>query len=140
MKSSDYFLMGVDLKKDNDILHNAYNDSKGLTAEFNLNILERINKELGGDFKISEFAHHASYNISKGRIEMHLRSLSNQVVNIASLGLCLKLFQNELIHTENSHKFSISEIESIFEKTGFDIIQIWFDTKKYFGLILAKKF
>ena len=71
---------------------------------------------------------------------MHLRSLSNQVVNIASLGLCLKLFQNELIHTENSHKFSISEIESIFEKTGFDIIQIWFDTKKYFGLILAKKF
>jgi len=140
MKSSDFFLIGLDLKKNNDVLLKAYNDTKGLTAKFNLNILERINRELGANFEISQFEHKALYNKSKGRIEMYLRSLVNQTVILPKSDLNLKFFENELIHTENSHKFTISEIDTMFRKIGLDVVQIWFDTKKYFGLILAKKF
>ena len=140
MKPSDYFLLGLDLKKDNTILTNAYNDSEGLTEKFNLNILERINNELNADFQISQFTHQASYNESKGRIEMYLRSLSDQTVTIPKAGISIQLSENELIHTENSHKFTMSQIDSMFEEVGLDIVQRWFDTKEYFGLILAKKF
>ena len=140
MKSTDYFLVGLDMEKDSDILFKAYNDTKGLTAKFNLNVLERINKELDADFKISKFAHKAHYNELKGRIEMYLRSLSDQTVTIPKAGISIQLSENELIHTENSHKFTMSQIDSMFEEVGLDIVQIWFDTKKYFGLILAKKF
>ena len=140
MKSTDYFLIGLDMEKDSDILFKAYNDTKGLTAKFNLNVLKRINNELDADFRISKFAHKAYYNESKGRIEMYLRSLSNQTVNITKAGISIQLSENELIHTENSHKFTISQIDSMFDKVGLDIVQIWFDTRKYFGLILAKKF
>ena len=140
MKPTDYFLIGLDMKKDNDILFRAYNDTKGLTAKFNLNVLERINKELGADFKISKFAHKAYYNESKGRIEMYLRALSDHTVIIPKADISIQLSENELIHTENSHKFTISQINSMFEEVGLDIVQIWFDTNKYFGLILAKKF
>ena len=140
MKPTDYFLIGLDMKKDNDILFRAYNDTKGLTAKFNLNVLERINKELGADFKISKFAHKAYYNESKGRIEMYLRALSDHTVIIPKADISIQLSENELIHTENSHKFTISQIDSMFEEVGLDIVQIWFDTNKYFGLILAKKF
>ena len=137
---SDYFLIGLDLKKDNKILYKAYNDSKGITAQFNFNVLKRINRELGGDFQISNFAHEAHYNNSENRIEMYLRSLKEQVVNIPKANTYLKISENELIHTENSHKFSISQLESLFEKIGFNILQIWLDPKKYFGIFLVKKF
>ena len=140
MKSSDYFLIGLDMEKDSDVLFKAYNDTKDLTAKFNLNVLERINKELDADFKVSQFAHMAYYNESKRRIEMYLRSLSDQTVTIPKAGISIQLAENELIHTENSHKFTMSQIDSMFEEVGLDIVQIWFDTKKYFGLILAKKF
>jgi dimethylhistidine N-methyltransferase len=140
MKSSDYFLIGLDMEKNNDVLLKAYNDTKGLTAKFNLNVLERINKELDADFKLSQFAHKAYYNESKGRIEMYLHSLSDQTVTIPKAGISIQLAENELIHTENSHKFTVSQIYSMFEEVGLDIVQIWFDTKKYFGLILTKKF
>jgi uncharacterized SAM-dependent methyltransferase len=132
--------MGLDLRKDHVVLTNAYNDSKGLTAEFNLNILERINRELDADFQISQFAHMAYYNESKGRIEMYLRSLLDQTVTIPKADISIHLAENELIHTENSHKFTMSQIDSMFEEVGLDMVQMWFDTKKYFGLILAKKF
>jgi len=140
MKSTDYFLVGLDMEKDSDILFKAYNDTKGLTAKFNLNVLERINKELDADFKISQFAHKAYYNQSKRRIEMYLRSLSDQTITIPKADVSIRLAENELIHTENSHKFTISRIDSTFEEAGLDIVQMWFDTKKYFGLFLAKKF
>ncbi len=140
MKSSDYFLIGLDLKKDSNVLFNAYNDKKGLTAQFNLNVLERINRELDGNFEISQFVHKAYFNESKGRIEMYLCSQSNQTVVIPKASLSLKLFKNELIHTENSYKFTISQIDTMFEKADLDIIQLWFDAKKYFVLILAKRF
>ena len=72
--------------------------------------------------------------------DRYLRALSDQTVTIPKAGISIQLSENELIHTENSHKFTISQIDSMFEEVGLDIVQIWFDTKKYFGLILGKKF
>ena len=139
MKSDDLFLIGLDLKKDSSVLHNAYNDTQNTTAKFNLNVLKRINEELGGNFKLENFEHHAVYNEEKGRIEMYLRSLSEQSVKIQKSDLSITLSQDELIHTENSHKFSINQIESSLENSNFEKLEIWFDSRKYFALVLAKK-
>ena len=139
MKSDDLFLIGLDLKKDQQVLHNAYNDSQKITAKFNLNVLKRINDELDADFNLENFEHHAIYNEDKGRIEMHLRSLSEQYITIPKSDLSITLAKDELIHTENSHKFSISQIELILQKSNFKKIEMWFDSRNYFALILAKK-
>ena len=139
MKSDDLFLIGLDLKKDSSVLHKAYNDTQNTTAKFNLNVLKRINEELGGNFKLENFEHHAVYNEEKGRIEMYLRSLSEQSVKIQKSDLSITLSQDELIHTENSHKFSINQIESSLENSNFEKLEIWFDSRKYFALVLAKK-
>lgn len=139
MKTHDFFLIGLDLSKDHKILHNAYNDSKGITAKFNLNILERINRELHANFDVSKFEHYAFYNEDESRIEMHLRSLSNQTVQIPKANISIKLTKDELIHTENSYKFSVSQIESMLNDSDFDINEIWFDARQYFALVLAKK-
>ena len=85
MKPNDLFLIGLDLKKDQQILYNAYNDSQKTTAKFNLNILKRINDELGADFNLENFEHHAIYDEEKGRIEMYLRSLSEQYITIPKI-------------------------------------------------------
>ena len=139
MKDSDLFLIGFDLKKDPVTLHNAYNDSKGVTARFNLNVLHRINCELGADFDLTKFAHYAHYNESCSRIEMYLKSLSSQTVTIPESNLSIDLTKDELIHTENSYKFSIFQIESLFEKSGIKINKIWYDSRKYFALVLGQK-
>ena len=139
MKPDDLFLIGLDLKKDPKILHDAYNDTQNITAKFNLNILKRINEELGGDFLLHNFEHHAIYDEQKSRIEMYLRSLSNQTVKIPKADLSISLYKDELIHTENSHKFSISQIELLLRDSNFKKLEIWFDSRKYFALILAKK-
>ena len=139
MKSNDLFLIGLDLKKDQEILHNAYNDSQNITAKFNLNILKRINAELGANFNLEKFEHHAIYNEEKGRVEMYLRSLSEQSVIVQKSELSLTLSKDELIHTENSHKFSIKQIESLLQDTNFEKLEIWLDSRKYFALVLAKK-
>jgi uncharacterized SAM-dependent methyltransferase len=139
MKSEDLFLIGLDLKKDSNILHNAYNDAQNTTAKFNLNVLKRINSELGGNFNLENFEHHAVYNDEKGRIEMYLRSLSEQYITIEKSGFSINLSKDELIHTENSHKFSISQIESSLRDSNFEKLEIWFDSRNYFALVLAKK-
>jgi len=139
MKSDDLFLIGLDLKKDHEILHNAYNDSQNTTAKFNLNVLKRINKELGADFDLENFEHHAVYDEQKGRIEMYLRSLSEQSVTIPKSDLSITLSKDELIHTENSHKFSTLEIESLLKESNFEKLEMWFDSRKYFALVLTKK-
>ena len=139
MKSNDLFLMGLDLKKNTNILYNAYNDTQNTTAKFNLNVLKRINNELGGNFKLENFEHHAVYNEEKGRIEMYLRSLSEQSIKIPKSDLSLTLSKNELIHTENSHKFTINQIESSLKDSNFEKLEMWFDSKNYFTLVLAKK-
>jgi L-histidine Nalpha-methyltransferase len=140
MKPDDLFLIGLDLKKDPKVLHDAYNDNQNITAKFNLNILKRINEELDGNFLLDGFEHHAIYDEKKSRVEMYLRSLSNQNVKISKADLDISLSKDELIHTENSHKFSISQIESILKESNFEKLEIWFDSQKYFSLVLAKIF
>ena len=139
MKDDDLFLVGLDLVKDRNVLEHAYNDSHGITAQFNLNVLSRINLELNSNFNIDKFAHHAVYSEAENRVEIYLRSLENQTVNITKAGIALKIKQNELIHTENSHKYTIPKIKDIFSSTGFRIRDIWFDEKQYFCLILLSK-
>ena len=139
MKKDDLFLIGLDLAKDKTVLDRAYNDSQGVTAKFNLNVLSRINSELDSNFNINRFVHHAIYNESQNRVEIYLCSLENQIVNIPKARIMLQIKQDELIHTENSYKYTIPEIKEILAITGFRIKDIWYDEKQYFCLVLLSK-
>ncbi len=139
MKSGDLFLIGLDLVKDSSVLESAYNDSEGVTAQFNLNVLSRINDELDADFDLKNFSHYAIYNEKKQRVEMYLKSLVNQSVIVSKSNLLLNLEKNELIHTEHSHKFTLSQISELLDSTGFQIKQTWLDDNKHFSLTLASK-
>jgi len=139
MKNNDLFFIGLDLVKDKVVLENAYDDSKGITANFNLNVLSRINEELNANFDLSHFAHYSLYNEKEQRIEMYLRSLEDQKVEIKKANLQLNIEKDELIHTEHSHKYSISQIKNIMHKAGFEIEKIWHDTNKPYALFLASK-
>ena len=139
MNSGDLFLIGLDLVKDKHILESAYDDSKGITAKFNLNVLSRINDELDADFNINNFSHYSMYNETDQRIEMNLKSSVSQSVIIAKSNLSLNFNQDELIHTEYSHKYSLPQIEKLLNDVGFTIKNIWLDDKKYFSLTLVSK-
>lgn len=139
MKDSDYFLIGLDLVKEKEILENAYDDTKGITAKFNLNVLSRINEELDGNFDLDNFSHHAIFNESEQRIEMYLKSSSNHSVTIPKSNLKIDFQEDELIHTEHSHKYTIPQIEKMLENAGFDINRIWQDEKRHYALILCSK-
>jgi dimethylhistidine N-methyltransferase len=125
-------LVGVDLKKDPQILHDAYNDSEGVTAAFNLNLLERINRELSGDFDLARFEHIAFYDEAAGRIEMHLESLSDQAVRIG--GRSVVFAKGERIHTENSHKYGIEEFQALAHDAGFTPARVWTDEDELFSV------
>ena len=125
-------LVGVDLKKDANVLHAAYNDAKGVTAAFNLNLLRRINRELGGDFDLRRFAHYAFYNPGPGRIEMHLVSLARQTVDVGAHRFAFDA--GESIHTENSYKYSIAEFRDLAAKAGFKGAKVWTDRRGLFSL------
>jgi dimethylhistidine N-methyltransferase len=125
-------LIGTDLKKDANMLHAAYNDSRGVTAAFNLNLLARINRELGGDFDLRSFAHYAFYNAPCGRIEMHLVSLKRQNVRIGAQRFGFE--RGESIHTENSHKYSSAGFRALAENAGFAQARCWSDRKGLFAL------
>lgn len=139
MKPGDLFLIGLDLVKDSQILESAYDDSQGVTAQFNLNVLSRINNELDADFDLNNFSHHSIYNKEDQRIEMYLKSLVNQSVIISKCNLSLNLEKNELIHTEYSHKYTIEQIKTLLESTGFKINHTWLDDKSLFSLTLVSK-
>ena len=139
MKSGDLFLIGLDLVKDKQILESAYDDSQGVTAEFNLNILSRINAELDADFNLKNFSHLAIYNEEKQRIEMYLKSLVNQSVIVSKSDLLLNLEKDELILTEHSHKYTLSQIHELLDSARFEIKRTWLDDKKHFSLTLASK-
>lgn len=139
MKSGDLFLIGLDLVKDSHILESAYNDAQGVTAEFNLNVLSRINDELDADFNLNNFSHHSIYNSGDQRIEMYLKSRVRQSVIISKSNLLLNLEKNELIHTEHSHKYTVEQIRALLESTGFKINHMWLDDKNYFSLTLVSK-
>jgi dimethylhistidine N-methyltransferase len=125
-------LVGVDLKKDANVLHAAYNDAKGVTAAFNLNLLARINRELGADFRLRRFRHYAFYNATLGRIEMHLVSLLPQTVNVGRYRFTFEA--GESIHTENSYKYSIDGFRALTQSTGFRGAKAWLDPKGMFSL------
>ena len=139
MKRGDLFLIGLDLVKNKKILESAYNDSEGITARFNLNLLSRINNELDADFDLKNFSHHAIYNEEDQRIEMYLKSLVNQSVVVSKSNLLLKLKKDELIHTEHSHKFRPEQIHEILDSVGFEVKQTWLDANQHFSLTLVSK-
>jgi len=140
MKKNDLFFIGLDLVKDKKVLEKAYDDSEGVTATFNLNLLSRINYELNADFDLSRFVHHAIYNEKKQRIEMYLRSLEKQTVEIKKANLLIDIEKDELIHTEHSHKYSIPQIKDILFRAGFKLENIWQNSNKPYALILASKY
>lgn len=130
-------LIGVDLKKDSAILEAAYNDSKGVTAGFNKNMLVRLNRELDADFNLEQFDHQAFYNEEKGRIEMHLVSVQNQTVHISGKSIPFK--KGETIHTENSYKYSPDDFKMLVSD-WFEVEKIWTDDDDLFSLqYLVKK-
>jgi len=131
------FVLGIDLKKDTRRLEAAYNDRKGVTAAFNLNLLARINRELNGSFDLSAFRHKAVFNATEGRIEMHLESLSDQRVEVD--GRSISFAAGETIHTENSYKYSTDEITARARDAGWHMEQVWTDAHALFAVCLLKR-
>jgi len=125
-------IVGADLIKGAEILNAAYNDAAGVTAKFNLNLLVRINRELGGTFKLDTFEHHAFYNRERNRVEMHLASLKRQKVKVA--GDTIDFRAGETIHTENSYKYSVETLGALARGVGWIPTAVWTDAKKYFSI------
>ena len=123
MIDEDYLLVGFDMVKDKSVLHHAYNDKAGYTAQFNINVLKRINKELNGNFDTNEFEHIAFFNEAESRIEMHLVSKINQLVYIAELNEIFRFKIDETIHTENSYKFTDHMITNLADYSGLECTQ-----------------
>ncbi|MEE8619815.1 MAG: L-histidine N(alpha)-methyltransferase [Dehalococcoidia bacterium] len=130
--SDGALLTGVDLKKDPAVLHDAYNDSEGVTAAFNLNLLERINRELGCDFQLDAFEHYAFYNPRESRVEMHLISQKNQAVHVD--GETISFTRGESIWTESSYKYDLDEFEQIAAVAGFRVERVWVDERRWFSV------
>ncbi|MDB6121712.1 MAG: hypothetical protein JWQ71_705 [Pedosphaera sp.] len=127
-------LLGIDLKKDSGVLNSAYNDARGVTAEFNLNLLARVNGELGADFDISCFRHYAFYNEEMGRIEMHLISRKPQVVSIADEEFSFE--RGESILTEHSYKYTLDEFRERAARAGVHVARRWVDENRWFSVQL----
>jgi L-histidine Nalpha-methyltransferase len=134
------FLLGVDLKKPESVLVPAYDDALGVTAAFNLNLLVRINRELGGEFDLGAFRHKAIYNPREGRMEMHLESRRAQTVAIRSLETEVQFAEGETIHTESSYKFDREQISALAADTGFEVRKTWTDSEERFAsnLLVAR--
>jgi dimethylhistidine N-methyltransferase len=130
------FIVGIDLVKDPNVLTAAYNDSGGVTAAFNLNLLERINRELGGDFNCANFRHRAFYNQDQRRIEMHLVSLARQRAHVCAKSIELR--RGETIHTENSYKYDVDLFMSRARASGWASVATWLDSRSYFAVIALK--
>lgn len=132
LKDGDNVMVGFDLKKDIELLLDAYNDSKGITAEFNINLLRRINNELGGEFDTNKFRFFCTYDVFSGAMESYLVSLKKQVVYIDKIGLSFSFEPWEPIHTEYSYKYLVSDIETLAVETGFLVEEHLFDSKRFF--------
>lgn len=125
-------LIGIDLKKDPALLHAAYNDSQGITAQFNLNLLRRINRELEGTFALANFRHQAFYDSVRGRVEMHLVSRVAHEVRVG--GERIRFRAGESIHTENSYKYSLAEFQEVARKAGYAPRAYWMDPRALFSV------
>jgi dimethylhistidine N-methyltransferase len=136
MDSSDRLLLGTDLDKDPAILEAAYDDAQGVTARFNLNLLVRINRELGGRFDLDRFEHRARYRDDLRRVEMHLVSRLEQEVAIPGAGLTAHFTEGESIHTEYSHKYTPEILRSLADRSGFQEEAAWTDPDRLFRVQL----
>jgi dimethylhistidine N-methyltransferase len=126
-------LVGMDLKKDRSVLESAYNDREGVTAAFNLNLLARINRELGADFDLTAFRHGAVYNEELGRIEMYLISMRDQAVHLG--GATFLFHGKEAICTEHSYKYDLEEFRLLARSAGFELEQTWTDNRRRFAVV-----
>ena len=129
-------IVGVDLIKDEAVLNAAYDDAAGVTAQFNLNVLRRMNRELGGDFDLASFHHRAFYNAADRRIEMHLESLKAQTIRVA--GRNFSFAEGETIHTENSYKYTVDSFRALAEAAGWRPVAVWTDENDYFAVHALK--
>lgn len=136
LSPGDALLLGADLKKDEAELVAAYDDAAGVTAAFNLNVLNRINRELDGGFDLRRFHHRAVYNRELGRVEMHLVSRVEQTVPIRGLDLEVHFAEGETIHTESSHKYDAEQLAALARETGFELTRTWRDEARRFSLNL----
>jgi L-histidine Nalpha-methyltransferase len=144
LEPGDGLLLGVDLaphadRKSEEQLMAAYDDAQGVTAAFNMNMLARLNRELGADFDLEAFRHRIRWNPKESRIEMHLESLRPQTVRIAALELDVEFAQGETIHTENSYKYRLGEVEKLLNAAGFEAPQRWRDPDGWFAVYLATR-
>jgi len=131
---ADQFLIGVDLKKDTQVLEAAYDDAAGVTAAFNLNMLRRINRELDANFVLEKFKHRAVYNKAQGRVEMHMASLAAQSVRVADKTFTFA--EGETIHSENSYKYGLNEFEEMVAAAGWKKQHVWTDADSLFAVFL----
>jgi dimethylhistidine N-methyltransferase len=131
------FIVGADLAKDASTLHAAYNDAAGVTAKFNLNLLARINRELGADFDLAAFEHHACYNRERGRIEVYLASRKRQKVHVG--GKTFDFRAGETIHTENSYKFTVKSFTALARGAGWAPVAVYTDSNEYFAVYVLKQ-
>jgi len=144
MRAKDGLLLGVDLtprdggKRTEDLVA-AYDDSAGVTARFNRNILVRLNRELGADFNLDSFAHRAIWNVDQSRMEMHLESLAAQTVKLDALELTVEFEAGERLHTENSYKYKIDQAEALMNEAGFPVTRRWTDAEGWFAVLLGLK-
>lgn len=136
MTESDRLLVGIDLRKSRDVLERAYDDSQGVTAQFNKNLLVRINRELDGDFNPESFDHRVHYDEEAGRVQMHLVSKAEQTVRIDRLTLNVPFTRNESIHTEDSYKYSLNEIDELAQSADLRPQRRWLDAQRRFSLHL----
>jgi L-histidine N-alpha-methyltransferase len=132
LHAGDYVLIGFDLRKAIDILMRAYNDSDGITRDFNLNLLQRMNRELGANFRMDKFSHYEAYNVYSGAMESHLVSLESQIIDIDTLASTFTFEPFEGIHVEYSHKYLLTQIAEFAYTTGFEIVQNFTDSQHYF--------
>ena len=139
LHADDLVLMGFDLKKDPRIIQRAYDDPNGITEAFNLNLLKRINRELGGDFRIQYFEHYPTYDPVNGEARSYLVSKRKQAVRIDALGKTFLFQAWEPIHTEVSQKYDLPMIEDITARSGFQLVETFFDSKRYFCDVLLRK-
>jgi L-histidine Nalpha-methyltransferase len=132
MNDGDFALIGFDLKKDVETMVRAYNDSRGVTARFNLNVLRRINDELGGNFDLGRFKYYSSYNPQSGAVESFLISRQKQAVSIQACRRTFSFDEWEPIHTESSYKFNEGDFTSFASRTGFEVKASFYDTRRFF--------
>lgn len=135
---ADSLLLGTDLVKETARLEAAYNDSAGVTARFNKNVLTVLNRELGADFDLDAFDHHAFYDAERQWVDIRLRSLADQVVPIRDLGIEVELREGEEIRTEISCKFTRASLEEAYEESGLELVEFWTDPDQQFALSLAR--